>query len=141
MIFNFVKCPKCNNRGFIPDDELTIDSYFEDYKKSVSLLIPQTEVLFYPNYVICKCSNVKCNFIEKIDNGRALELLRHSYAEIAWLMFQQENQNKQGFDGYFTSYLYERGIDKFISSVDYIKNPWLKEVIDYLRKEDEKLTK
>lgn len=141
MFFRLLKCPKCGAVGFSPDEELSLESYVEDYINTVTLVVPSAVPSFYPEYLIFSCSEDGCGYKEKVNSKVALEMLSKAWAELSWEIFHHREGSKQSFGNYFTSYLYEKGLSRFIEDRDYRKNPWLKEVIDSLQRANEKLTK
>lgn len=141
MFFRLVKCPQCGTLNFSPDMEKTIEHYISEYRNSLTLLIPSERPLKYIDSIVLTCSNETCNYTTIKTNDETLKLITDSWADTAWQIFQQENNNKVGFEKYFTRFIYEQGLDRFITSYDKYKNPWLQEIIKQVAKENEKHTK
>jgi len=142
MLFTFFKCPKCELGNFLPDYDLTIESYMENEFNNEHMLISLSEEpSSRPNYLIFRCASMKCNHIEKILEEDILKKIIDSWAKMAWMQSQREVRRSISIDKYFTKYILDGQLHKMISPKDLKNNPIIKAYVKAVEDAEAELIK
>lgn len=130
LLFDVCKCPKCGSR-FLPDAEATFSRYFDAYaEKFPSIVTENLQPPELPDFLIFRCSLPGCLYTEQVQDTEVLERIKRGWAELAWQSWQTEMKKSFNFDKYFTRYLLDESLGKFVTEDELKHNPLLR---DYVR--------
>jgi hypothetical protein len=131
MFTNLINCPECSGI-FIPDTDLTIANYSEDYKEKYRIMVMSIDPPELFNYIIFKCQNKECNFKKKYSYSEMLSLITKKWSEIAWTLWRQEMRNGVSFEEYFTRYLIDNNLKASIEDIErFNNNDFIKDLLKY----------
>lgn len=136
--FELCACPQCGQLGsFLPDFDATIKDYLQGYDSGTLLILDEESPPHIPEYMVFTCIKEDCGFVRKFTDTEAVQFAREALAKVVWKEWQSRVRQSSNFEQYFTRYLFDKGIMKFITEHDEISNPWLKDYIKAVVRKNE----
>lgn len=140
MLFEQCRCPKCLSKGYAPSYDDTIDAFMKnEYENSANLVIASPEPPRFPDYLMFRCDH--CKHLERKTRQECLEMITEGWAKVAWQISQIEARKALNFENYFTKYILDKSLHKFVSQRDIDTNPLIRDYVRSVENEEAKRIK
>lgn len=135
------KCNKCENLTLMPNFELTMEKFKEEYLGSIRTMFPFTEPPLHPGYLILACETEDCPFSERVTLEDFTERIRDDWSYAAWAKARQQLDAPENFEQYFEKYIFKSGKHLEITKEDRERNPFVDKLLKHVEEKHSKNSK